>query len=391
MLRPSSQAQVEQTDLPQGWRRVPFVEAIRDEKGRVAKIRRSDYRKVGRYPIIDQGQEPIAGFWDDDADLYRAPLPVIIFGDHTRLFKFVDFPFVVGADGTQILVPDTNRFDPSFLYFALLSLHIPSRGYNRHFGLLKERSVVGPSLLEQRVIAAVLRTVQRAEEACHQVLTATRQLKQSLLHHLFTYGLAPFDQADHVALKQTNAGLIPDAWEARKLDSVFELTSGKTRPTKLQENPDSKYPFPVFGGNGVMGYANRKLIDFDTIVLGRVGEYCGAVHLSRGPSWISDNALYAKRFIVKLDLDYLAAALVRLNLNQHRRKSSQPLITQGIVFSLSIPVPPLSEQLKIARQLASVDAKLAALKSRQTALGALFTSLLQNLMTGKARLPEFAS
>jgi type I restriction enzyme S subunit len=130
---------------------------------RVPKVKQSDYQPIGLVPIIDQGQSFIAGYTDKSP--YKDNLPVIVFGDHTRVLKFVDFPFVAGADGTQVLIPDSTLFDPLFVYYALSTIDIPSRGYNRHFSLLRESSLPLPPLPEQRAIAHVLRTVQGAKEA----------------------------------------------------------------------------------------------------------------------------------------------------------------------------------------------------------------------------------
>jgi hypothetical protein len=84
----------------------------------------------GSLPVIDQGQEPIAGYTNDCEMAYKGPLPVILFGDHTRIFKYVDFPFALGADGVKVLVPK-KAFNPKFLFFystvVIWSGHIGSR------------------------------------------------------------------------------------------------------------------------------------------------------------------------------------------------------------------------------------------------------------------------
>lgn len=70
--------------------------------GRANQIPASEIRKTGKLPVIDQGQEYIAGYTDEEALAIRADLPFVVFGDHTRIIKFVDFPFVLGADGTKV-------------------------------------------------------------------------------------------------------------------------------------------------------------------------------------------------------------------------------------------------------------------------------------------------
>lgn len=100
---------------------------------------------------------------------------------------------------------------------------------------LQNLKVPVPPLPEQRAIAQVLRTVQRAKEATEKVLAATKQLKQSLLRHLFTYGPVPFDQADQVELKETEIGPMPGHWEVGPLKSISRLASGGT-PSK--QRPD---------------------------------------------------------------------------------------------------------------------------------------------------------
>ena len=172
------------------WSIIAFPEAIRKTTvGRENQILSADIKTSGRFPVIDQGQTFISGYCDAEKRVIRDELPLVIFGDHTRCLKYVDFPFILGADGTKALKPKEALFDAKCFYYALLSLDIPSRGYNRHFTLLNEKNVPRPELSEQRKISGVLTVVQRAIEQQERLLALTIELKKVLLHKLFTEGL----------------------------------------------------------------------------------------------------------------------------------------------------------------------------------------------------------
>ena len=124
------------------WQDVEFPAAIKKTMiGKQNQIPTADILPSGQFPVVDQGQAFIAGYSDAAERVIRDGLPLVIFGDHTRCLKFVNFPFILGADGTKVLKPREDLFDAKFFYYALLSLDIPNRGYNRHFTLLKEKKV----------------------------------------------------------------------------------------------------------------------------------------------------------------------------------------------------------------------------------------------------------
>ena len=267
---------------------------------------------------------------------------------------------------------------------------------------LKNFKIPLPSLPEQQKIAKVLSTVQQAKEKTDAVISATKEFKKSLMTHLFSYGPVPvkkFNELDELGvnelqnaqnsinLKETEIGLVPEEWDLVKLKEVFKVTSGKTRPKKFKSVASDVFVYPIFGGNGIMGYSDEYLIEFSTIIIGRVGAYCGSVHISKDKSWISDNALYVKKFHSKdIDLNYLATALNLLNLNRLKNTGGQPLISQSIVYSQFVPIPPPTIQQKIASILSAVDKKIEAEQAKKNSLDELFKSLLHNLMTGKVRV-----
>src|SRR4030065_2499036 len=169
------------------WPSIEFPEAVRKTKvGRENQVLSADIQPFGRFPVVDQGQAFIAGYSELEERVIRDDLPMVIFGDHTRCVKYVDCPFILGADATKVRKPKEDLFDPKFFYYALLSLDIPNRGYNRHFTVLKEKTVPRPDKDEQRKIAGVLGVVQRSIEQQERLLQLTAELKKKPLPPPFT-------------------------------------------------------------------------------------------------------------------------------------------------------------------------------------------------------------
>lgn len=173
------------TPVAEGWKIYDFPKTlIKNKANRKYQINSSEIKPKGLYPVIDQGQDYIAGYSDKADKLFKPDSPVIIFGDHTRCFKYVDFPFIIGADGTKVLCPNPELFHPKFFYFYLLSLNIPSRGYNRHYKLLKEQKILCPSMPEQEIIATILSKIESAIMAKKKIIVTMDELSKTLLHQL---------------------------------------------------------------------------------------------------------------------------------------------------------------------------------------------------------------
>jgi len=186
-LRAEAQKETEIGPVPESWATPTVAEAVLpfrfDRRKQVAK---SAYGEVGEWPIIDQGQQAIAGFTDDAEKIITPAPPIIIFGDHTRAFKFVDFPFALGADGTKPLLA-REGIDARFLFQALCALDVPSRGYNRHYTALSEMCLPMPSTQEeQREIVAILDAIDRKIDLHRRKRTVLDELFKALLHRLMT-------------------------------------------------------------------------------------------------------------------------------------------------------------------------------------------------------------
>ena len=132
-----------------------FGELFIDETKKGIKLQTMEYKKQGSHIIVDQGKNQIAGYTDIKKGLFE-DVPVIIFGDHTRVIKYVDQPFFLGADGVKILRSKDKNANYKYLYYALRNANIPDTGYNRHFKWLKETKINYPSVARQDEIVRIL-------------------------------------------------------------------------------------------------------------------------------------------------------------------------------------------------------------------------------------------
>ena len=104
------------------WETRPFTDVVKDVTGGNLKTKQNEYAESGTYPIVDQGQTLVGGFTDDEDKVCKSELPVIIFGDHTKTFKFIDFPFCLGADGTKVLRPKMEPIPSTYsMHFKQLT------------------------------------------------------------------------------------------------------------------------------------------------------------------------------------------------------------------------------------------------------------------------------
>jgi len=293
-----------------------------------------------------------------------------------------------------VLRPDRAKVNPEFLFFAVqqepLMAEIAALETGASYPAVRDSDVLNqlipvPSLWEQQSIAAVLSAIRAAflhEAECEAVSVA---LKQTAMRELFTRGLRGEAQ------KETEVGPMPESWDLTPCEQIFKLTSGKTRPSDLADTQTEDRPFPVLGGNGVMGFSHRCYVDAPrTLIIGPVGEYCGAVHTASGKIWITDNALYAKEWLSPhADLEFVATFLEYFDLNRFKRMAGQPLVTQGMISEQRIPLPlTVDEQLEITSIFSAIDRKIELHGNKRAVLDKLFKSLLHKLMIGEIRVAD---
>lgn len=202
---------------PKGWEQKPFDDTFADCTAKFPKLQRNAYHQAGKFPIVDQGKELIAGYTDDKSLVTAVEQPVIVFGDHTRIVKFVDFPFVAGADGSRVFMAKKG-FSPAFLAVQLELQPIPNLGYSRHMREVRRLHFIAPPFELQASFAQHVmdgRQLLRSQAACSSRIDA---LFQGLLHRAFTGDLTAKWREAH--MKQL---LVEMEAQAKSLNLRMEL------------------------------------------------------------------------------------------------------------------------------------------------------------------------
>ena len=266
-----------------------FTDVICDVTKEGRKLPTSEYKSNGKYPIIDQGQNHIAGYTDETEGLF-SNVPAIIFGDHTRVIKYVDVPFFIGADGVKILKAKDKKANHKFLYYALSSAKIPNTGYNRHFKWLKEVDIPEYSAKEQNDIVVQLEKIDDLISVRKQQLYNLDELVKSRFIELF----------GDVANSPKYSGV--------PLGTICSTLSGGTPTTKVPEYYQGDIPWistPYLGNNHINGSSAKAYITEDAIKnsathLITANTIMFGIRVGVGKSSIIDEPMCANQDIVAL-------------------------------------------------------------------------------------------
>lgn len=181
---------------------------------------------------------------------------------------------------------------------------------------------------------------------------------------------------------------LPKGWEWVRLGSIISISSGKFLPSNEMKQDGN---IPVYGGNGINGYHNEYLIDKPTLIIGRVGFYCGCVHLSAGKAWVTDNAFITTFSQNNININFLKWLLTASDLGQNDNATAQPVVSGKKIYPLIVALPPLEEQQRIVEKLEQIlplvdeygknEEKLSKLNS--TLPDKIKQSILQYAVQGK--------
>lgn len=307
-----------------------FDDIFIDDTRNVKRVSSKEYLKKGEIAIVDQGKEKIIGY--TNCKTYKVCKEErIIFGDHTRIFKYINVPFITGADGTKVLkIRDVSKYSYKYLYYYLLHSYIPDTGYNRHFKWIKELNFDVPIIDEQIKIANKLDKIQILIDIRKKQIEELDKLIKSQFVEMFEN-----KNYEKICGKE-----------------LFLFSSGKF----LEASKRLEKGIPVYGGNGIAWYTNEPLIEYNTIVIGRVGAYCGNVKLIKEPVWITDNAIFIKQFKKDVyNIDFLYYMMELIDFSRFAQFSGQPKITQKPLEEFEYVIPPIELQNKFADIVEKID------------------------------------
>ncbi len=389
-------------NLQKHWEILPFTGCLKKVKTKKKpSIPKRDYQEFGEFPVIDQGASFIAGWTDSTESIISDNLPVVIFGDHTRVFKYIDFPFAVGADGTKLLYANDDILNPHFFYYALLNLNVPNKGYNRHYRYLQEFSVVCPPLPEQRAITNVLQTIQQAKTTRQREIALERERKAALMDYFFTHGTKGQPR------KETEIGEIPESWEVEKLGDIADITYGVQAAvahlldesiglpilTNINITLDGTFDLSTLRYYELPENKRNKLIlkKGDLLFNWRSGSQN---HVGKTVLFDLDGEYTFSSFILRFRFTEKVKSVFAFHYFHYLRqkgffvlKRSQSSVNSVFNASRSaeIPVllPSIDEQSRIGNALQAFDTKIAALEREVERLDELFYAMLDQLMTGK--------
>ncbi len=328
-----------------------------------------------------------------------------------------DGRFVVSNHMTIIRVQDPKEVDAYWLashlgylfrkglFRALCRRHVNQASVSLE--RLRGISLSMPPLPEQRAIAQVLNTVQRAREATEAVIAATRELKRSLMRHLLTYGPVPVQEAGRVPLKETEIGPVPEHWEVVRLGEVARIGNGST---PMRSNPSywESGTIPWLTSGKVHETIIRGADEFVTplaqarchlptvrsgslvVAITGQGKTLGNVAMVTFDTCISQHLAFVdfwdRSVLARYALHFLQTRYAHFRQVAGAGGSTKGALTCALLRRYPLPVPPLEEQHRIQDALICCEAKIAAEEKRRAALEALFRSLLQALMTGRVRV-----
>lgn len=388
------------------WEEKKVIDTFKIISIRNIQIKNSEIKEKGKYKVVDQGKDLVAGFSDKNNTFKN--VPVIIFGDHTTIIKYIDFEFIVGADGVKILTNKDSSNNLKYLFYNLQQNNVEQEGYKRHFTLLSERYLQIPlEQNEQQKIADCLSSLDELIEARREKIASLKAYKKGLLQQLFpqeVYNNYPPHPLIFSKLPKLRFAGFEGEWEEVKLGEIGVFLSSLTGKTKEDfDKGNAKYiPYiNVYKNTFIdihsLGKVNIREEEKQNVV--KKGDILFTISLETPEeagmsSVLADEikdcyvnsfcSLFRFNSLSDKNIYFYGYLLRHHTIREYFRKTAQGStrfnLSKESFKNLSLLVSKLDEQQKIADCLLSLDEKIAAEMEQVTQLQQHKKGLLQQLL-----------
>ena len=340
------------------------------------QVKTNDYNTGTKYPIVSQEDKLISGYYDDESMVYHIDSPVIIFGDHTRVLKYVDFDFVVGADGVKVISPK-NELNAKFLLYYLTWYKIPNLGYSRHYKLLKDLDIPIPPKSTQLTIVSELDKINELIRLKKEQLVEYDNLAQSIFYEMY---------GDPVENEK--------GWEVKTLGEITEVGTGST-PNRNTESFYSGTNAWVKStevcnceinqtqeciSDEALANTNCTIYPIDTILLAMYGQgkTRGQIAILKIKACTNQAvaAILPSTQLIPLFL-YQHLHLMYDNIRAMARGGNQANLNLSLVKSIKIILPPLPLQQSFASRIEQIEKLKSDVQKAITDLETLLASRMQ--------------
>lgn len=338
-----------------------FSDIFEDVTKQGTKIPTNLYLECGLYPIIDQGQSKIAGYTNETQGLFT-DVPAIIFGDHTRIIKYVETPCFLGADGVKLLKAKDPHANYKYLYYALCHADIPNTGYNRHFKWLKEVDIREYTEQEQEHIVSQLERIDRLILLRKQQFSKLDELVKARFVEMF---------GDPI----TN----PMRWKKKSFDSLCENLDYRRKPITASERQAGIYPY--YGASGIVDYVADYIFDENILLVSEDGanllmRSTPIAFSVSGKVWVNNHAHVVK--FEKMSMQkYIEVFFSLISISDYITGSAQPKLNQAKLNSMMFPVPTEERLEKFLEFIEQVDKSKSEIQKSLEKLETLKKALMQ--------------
>ncbi len=383
---------IELETLPNGWTIANFNECCENISLNGIKVKQKQYLASGKFPVIDQGRELIGGYFNDDLLVVPNEPPYIVFGDHTKVKKFVTFKFIAGADGVKVLKP-YDFILPKLVYYFIHAVKMPDKGYARHYQFLASEKFPIPPLNEQKRILAkleqLLTDLEKGIEYLEKTQKQIRIYRRAVLK--WTFEGKNQKSKEYTVKDIAKVQIGPFGTQLHKEDYVVDGIP-LINPMHIQEGKivaNRAYTITKKKKDSLPNYILKE----GDVIMGRRGEMarCGLVTEKEDGWFCGTGSLFLRPNTVLIDSKYLYCFLTgdtaKSYLEEKAGGTTMANLNLKIVNNMPICLPSIDEQIKVVheieRRLSVCDKIEETIESSLQQAEALRLSIIKKAFEGK--------